>query len=99
MEQILTRFECREGTTGRALPNGVATAGGSAAFTVALCLAACKTAGYVLAGVEYSNECCKSYILTPTYSSSHFEKLNLIYRVWQHNCEWGGPCSRWTSRM
>lgn len=28
-------------------------------MTVALCTAACKTAGYTLAGVEYSGECCK----------------------------------------
>jgi WSC domain len=46
-----------EGTTGRALPNGVGTTGGSAALTVSLCTSACQTAGYVLAGVEYSGEC------------------------------------------
>ena len=28
-------------------------------MTVALCTSACHAAGYVLAGVEYSGECCK----------------------------------------
>ena len=51
--------ECREGTTGRALPNGVTTTGGSSEMTVDLCLTACHTAGYLLAGVEYAGECCK----------------------------------------
>lgn len=48
-----------EGTNGRTLANGVATTGGSAALTVALCTTACKNGGYKYAGVEYSGECCK----------------------------------------
>lgn len=28
-------------------------------MTVDLCLSACETAGYVLAGTEYADECCK----------------------------------------
>jgi hypothetical protein len=44
---------------GRTLANGVATTGGGNALTIALCTSACKTAGYVLAGAEYSGECCK----------------------------------------
>lgn len=55
----LTQNECREGTTGRALANGVTTTGGSSEMTVDLCLTACHTAGYLLAGVEYAGECCK----------------------------------------
>jgi len=35
----------------------MAVPGGPAAMTVELCLAACQAAGYVLAGVEYSQEC------------------------------------------
>lgn len=49
-----------EGATGRTLPYDV---GGdvipTANMTVAKCTAACKAAGYILAGVEYSGECCK----------------------------------------
>lgn len=51
-----------EGTTGRALTFG---AGGipNAEMTVAKCTAACRAANYVLAGVEYGGECCKSCLL------------------------------------
>ncbi|KAH8892639.1 galactose oxidase [Thozetella sp. PMI_491] len=47
-----------EGTTGRALTYAVpgATIAGSA-MTVALCVAACQQAGYILAGVEYASQC------------------------------------------
>ncbi|KAF4624843.1 hypothetical protein G7Y89_g13327 [Cudoniella acicularis] len=41
----------------RTLANEVATAGGSSAMTVGLCVAACQSAGYVLAGVEYGGQC------------------------------------------
>jgi hypothetical protein len=47
----------REGVNGRALGNGVAVTGGKA--TVALCIAACKAAGFSIAGIEYANECCE----------------------------------------
>jgi hypothetical protein len=57
--QPLTQPEDREGITGRALPFGATTVGGAAAMTVDLCLTACQAAGYVLAGTEYSDECCK----------------------------------------
>ncbi|KND94716.1 putative fungistatic metabolite [Tolypocladium ophioglossoides CBS 100239] len=51
-----------EGTTGRALTQGINTIPG-AQMTVAGCTAACKAAGYVLAGVEYAGECyCGSAI-------------------------------------
>jgi hypothetical protein len=53
----LTDSHRREGVNGRALPNGVAVTGGKA--TVALCVAACKAAGFSMAGIEYANECCK----------------------------------------
>ncbi|KUJ17770.1 WSC-domain protein [Mollisia scopiformis] len=46
-----------EGVTGRTLPNQVTTPGGPASLTVALCTTACQAAGYVLAGVEYSQQC------------------------------------------
>jgi hypothetical protein len=54
---MLTRY--REGTSGRALTNGVAVTGGSTALSVTLCVSACKNAGYSMAGVEYADECCK----------------------------------------
>lgn len=47
-----------EGATGRSLTYGVGTIPG-AEMTVAKCTAACHTAGYILAGVEYGGECCK----------------------------------------
>jgi hypothetical protein len=45
-----------EGTTGRTLTIAATTVGGSANLTVANCLSACQTAGYNLAGAEYSGE-------------------------------------------
>lgn len=43
----------------RTLKNGLQVPGGASAMTVELCEATCIAAGYVLAGVEYSGECCK----------------------------------------
>ena len=58
---IVIHMACyREGTSGRALPNGVTTTGGSNAMTVDLCTSECQAAGYLLAGAEYSGECCKT---------------------------------------
>ncbi|PHH72353.1 hypothetical protein CDD82_6023 [Ophiocordyceps australis] len=45
-----------EGAEGRALGHGVNTVAGDN-MTVARCLSACGTDGYVLAGVEYGGEC------------------------------------------
>ena len=45
-----------EGTTGRTLTVGANTLGGSSNLTIANCLSACQTAGYNLAGAEYSGE-------------------------------------------
>lgn len=72
-----------EGTTGRALTYGVGTIPG-AQMTVALCTAACKTAGYTLAGVEYSGECCKSSELVFSDGSP----LTWNFRLRQHDFEW-----------
>lgn len=47
-----------EGKTGRALTYGAGLP--SADLTVAKCTAACRAANYILAGVEYGGECCKS---------------------------------------
>jgi glucan 1,3-beta-glucosidase len=33
--------------------------GGAAAMSVEACLTVCQAAGYALAGVEYSGECCR----------------------------------------
>jgi hypothetical protein len=46
-----------EGTTGRALTYNAGLTGSD--LTVAKCTAACAAANYILAGVEYSGECCK----------------------------------------
>ncbi|KAK1994676.1 WSC domain-containing protein, partial [Colletotrichum falcatum] len=53
-----------EGTTGRALTYGVGTVPANQ-MNVANCTAACAAANFILAGVEYSGECCKS---SPKYS-------------------------------
>ncbi|ROT36896.1 WSC domain-containing protein [Sodiomyces alkalinus F11] len=45
-----------EGTTGRTLTHGVGSIPG-AEMTVAKCVAACETADFILAGVEYGGEC------------------------------------------
>lgn len=47
-----------EGTTGRALTYGVGGIPGNQ-MTVAKCTAACANANFILAGVEYSGECCE----------------------------------------
>lgn len=75
--KLLIKKYYSEGITGRALPNGVATIGGPAGMTVGLCLAACQTAGYALAGIEYGEECCMFSTLPSTI-------VILIYicRVW-----------------
>jgi len=43
----------------RTLSDYVIVSGGQSATTIESCQAACKAAGYSLAGVEYANECCK----------------------------------------
>jgi len=40
----------------------MAVPGGAGAMTVEACEAVCQAAGYTIAGVEYSQECCM-YIL------------------------------------
>lgn len=54
---LLTRN--REGTSGRALTNGLDVPGGKNNMTVANCVSTCQAAGYLLAGVKYSGECCQ----------------------------------------
>jgi glucan 1,3-beta-glucosidase len=44
---------------GRTLMNGLKVPGGPSAMTIELCEPTCNAAGYILAGVEYSGECCK----------------------------------------
>jgi len=45
--------------------------GGAAAMTVEACIAACAAAGYQIAGVEWSQECCesRSSSFIPSHSS------------------------------
>lgn len=57
--KVVADFPGSEGTTGRALTYGVGSIT-AADMTVALCTSACKAAGYILAGVEYADECCMS---------------------------------------
>jgi glucan 1,3-beta-glucosidase len=50
---------------GRALLHGLQVPGGHSAMTIELCEATCKANGYILAGLEYSGECC----MTPHLAS------------------------------
>ncbi len=54
----------------RSLPYAAGVAGGAAAMTVELCEAACRSAGYSLAGVEYADECCE-FLHRQSQSQSH----------------------------
>jgi hypothetical protein len=90
--QPLTQPEDREGITGRALPFGATTLGGAAAMTVDLCLTACQAAGYILAGTEYSDECCK--IAYTLFHENNHGKLSYMFRVWQYYCKWSSTCPR-----
>lgn len=47
---------------GRALSMGEPVPGGAAAMTVEACQTVCHGLGYTLAGLEYSQECCKYYL-------------------------------------
>jgi glucan 1,3-beta-glucosidase len=49
-----------DNVSARALSYGMAVPGGAAAMTVEACEAVCQAAGYSIAGVEYSQECCTS---------------------------------------
>jgi glucan 1,3-beta-glucosidase len=44
---------------GRTLVNGEPVPGGASSMTVEACQSVCLGLGYVLAGVEYADECCK----------------------------------------
>lgn len=47
-----------DNVSGRTLTYGAAVAGGASAMTVELCQSTCQGLGYILAGVEYADECC-----------------------------------------
>ena len=55
---MLIQIQRRDSTAARTLTTTMATPGGGANLTVALCTSACQAAGYILAGVEYAGECC-----------------------------------------
>jgi hypothetical protein len=48
-----------DSVSARSLPYGAGVPGGPSAMTNELCQSTCHTAGYTLAGTEYSDECCK----------------------------------------
>ena len=52
----------REGTTGRGLTYGASVP--STQMNVESCTAACQAAGYILAGIEGGDECCKLIIIS-----------------------------------
>lgn len=54
----------------RTLDDYITVPGGQGATTIENCQAACRAAGYTLAGVEYANECCKFLVSLPLSASS-----------------------------
>lgn len=64
---------CYTDAWARTLGNLVQVPGGPSANTIEACLAACQAAGYSLAGVEYSYECCKLSTTSPP--DSHVDSL------------------------
>ena len=52
-----TSFGCWTDAGARTIANQVQVDGGAAAMTVSKCTAACGSAGYTLAGLEYAQEC------------------------------------------
>jgi glucan 1,3-beta-glucosidase len=52
-------------SSGRAL-TGYPVPGGARAMTIELCQSTCLGLGYILAGLEYADECCKCYFNFPT---------------------------------
>lgn len=67
-----------DNVSGRALPNGEAVTGGSAAMTNELCQSACQAAGFSMAGTEYAGECCKRQPLFYFLSFIFRYRLNLL---------------------
>lgn len=68
-----------DNVSGRALPNGEAVKGGSAAMTNELCQSACKSASFSMAGTEYSGECCKNRPLFHLFRLSFAINLFCLY--------------------
>lgn len=50
-----------DNVSGRTLLNGEQVPGGASAMTIEACQTVCKGLGYTLAGLEYSQECCKYF--------------------------------------
>lgn len=65
-----------DNVNGRTLANGLQVPGGASAMTVELCESTCLAAGYVLAGVEYSGECCKYTPLRSILSKAPYINLS-----------------------
>jgi hypothetical protein len=45
----------------RSFPYAASVPGGPSAMTIELCQSTCLAAGYILAGVEYADECCECF--------------------------------------
>jgi hypothetical protein len=82
--------------TARTLSDYVVVPGGQGATTIESCQAACKAAGYILAGLEYANECCKWFffslhrIASYTYRSPSRTTTNSTPPVCGNKIENGG---------
>ncbi len=59
-----------DSVSARSLPYTASVPGGPSAMTIELCQSTCLAAGYVLAGVEYAEECCEYLLSVHKYFSS-----------------------------
>ena len=75
----------------RAISVGTTPVGGAANNSVESCTAACFAAGYPIAGVEYSDECC-----TSAYSPMSFPLIRLFSRLrYFDRKHWHPRCSKY----
>lgn len=76
-----------DNVSGRALADGIPAPGGATNMTVQNCQTGCQALGYTLAGLEYADECCKSY--GPLICT----ESDWVIRLWQYPAEWrrSGP--------
>ena len=84
-----------DNVSGRTLTYGIPAPGGPSTMTVEACLSGCKSLGYIYAGVEYGDECCKS-ILSTLYL--RIRELT-SFRLWELVCKRWRSSTRWKCRM
>ena len=82
----LTCLTESDSVNARTLVDSQVTVIDGAGMTVQRCTQGCLAGGYTLAGVEYGNECCMSYMINLTMSTNQGHLLSR--RLWQCFLEW-----------